>query len=48
MKVEVDPDDVQIVNADGRGRVYLGTEFADVKDIEVAVLDDPSTEDKSD
>lgn len=37
MRVHVDPDDVQTLDADGRGRVYLGTEFAD-ETVEVAVL----------
>jgi hypothetical protein len=38
MQVTLDPDDVQVLDADGRGRVYLGSEFADADDIEVAVL----------
>lgn len=42
MKVDVDPDDVQKLDADGRGRVYLGTEYADMDGVEVAVLDTPS------
>lgn len=39
MRVEVDPDDVHVLTADDRGRVYLGTEYAN-KTVEVAVLDD--------
>jgi len=42
MKVEIDPDDVQKLDADERGRVYLGSEFADADNIEVAVLNDPT------
>lgn len=38
MRVEVDPDDVQVLTTDHRGRVYLGPEFAD-SEVEVAVLD---------
>jgi hypothetical protein len=38
MKVHVSPDSVQERSADGRGRVNLGTEFAD-KRVEVAVLE---------
>jgi len=38
MRVEVNPSDVQELNADNRGRVYLGTEYAD-ESVEVAVLD---------
>lgn len=41
MKVEVDPDDVQKLDSDGRGRVYLGSEFADLDGIEIAILNDP-------
>lgn len=44
MKVEVDPDDIQKLNSDGRGRVYLGSEYADLENIEVAVLSDPGEE----
>lgn len=42
MKVEVDPDDVMKVSSDDRGRVYLGSEYADLEGIEIAVLNDPS------
>ena len=38
MRVDVNPDDVRKLNADNRGRVYLGTEFANANEIEVAVL----------
>jgi len=37
MHVQVDPDDVDALQADDRGRVYLGTEFAN-KTVEVAVV----------
>lgn len=39
MKVEIDPDDVKKRTTDDRGRVYLGTEYANV-DVEVVVLND--------
>lgn len=39
MLVEVDPDDVQKITADDRGRVYLGPEYAN-QEVEVAVLAD--------
>lgn len=38
MLVEVDPDDVQTLQTDDRGRVYLGSELADTT-VEVALLD---------
>lgn len=38
MRVDVDPNDVQKLNTDDRGRVYLGSEYAD-QEVEVAVLD---------
>lgn len=38
MKVEIDPDDIQKLSSDDRGRVYLGSEFADLDEIEVAIL----------
>jgi len=38
VKVEIDPDDVQKRPADERGRVYLGTEYANAQ-VEVVVLD---------
>lgn len=44
MKLEVNPDDIQTVDADSRGRVYLGTEFADVEGIEIAILNEPRDE----
>lgn len=37
MKVDVDPDDVDTLTADDRGRVYLGPEYAE-EEVEVAVL----------
>jgi len=38
MKVHVDPDDIQERPADERGRIYLGSDFAD-KTVEIAVLE---------
>lgn len=46
MKVEVDPDDVDKLKADDRGRVYLGSEYAN-KEVEVAVLGSADYTDKS-
>jgi hypothetical protein len=37
MHVKVDPDDVQELTTDERGRVYLGSEYADTT-VEVAVV----------
>jgi len=37
MHVKVDPDDVQELTTDSRGRVYLGSEYADTT-VEVAVV----------
>lgn len=38
MRVEVTPEDVQVLTTDDRGRAYLGTEYAN-ETVEVAVLD---------
>jgi len=38
MKVDVDPESVQVLDADDRGRVYLGPEHSNLT-VEVAVLD---------
>ena len=38
MRVYVDPDDVQTLQTDNRGRVYLGSEHAD-SEVEVAILE---------
>ena len=38
MKVHIDPDDVIKKGTDDRGRIYLGSEYAN-KTVEVAVLD---------
>ena len=38
MDVSISPEDVKVVNADDRGRVYLGTDYANER-LEVAVLD---------
>jgi len=38
MKVHIDPDDIQELNADDRGRVYLGTEYANENGLQIAVL----------
>lgn len=46
MNVEVDPDDVDKYDADDRGRIYLGSEYADLEGIEVAVLNDPTDPDR--
>jgi len=37
MYVKVDPDDVQKLTTDNRGRVYLGSDYADTT-VEVAVV----------
>jgi hypothetical protein len=39
MHVQVDPDDVQTLTTDDRGRVYLGSEYAN-SEVQVAVVDD--------
>jgi len=38
VEVNIDPDNIQKRPADDRGRVYLGSEYAD-KTVEVVVLD---------
>lgn len=38
MKIVVKSEDVQELKTDDRGRVYLGSEYAN-KEVEVAVLD---------
>jgi len=40
MKVEISPDDIQTLDADDRGRVYLGTEFANESGLEIAILNE--------
>jgi len=40
MRVEISPDDIQELNADDRGRVYLGTEFANESGLEIAILNE--------
>lgn len=40
MQVTINPEDVQVLETDDRGRVYLGTEYANAT-VEVAVLDRP-------
>lgn len=37
MNVEVHPDDVDEYSTDGRGRLYLGTEYANTE-VEVAIV----------
>jgi len=37
MNVEVHPDDVDEYSTDGRGRIYLGTEYANTE-VEVAIV----------
>jgi hypothetical protein len=39
MKVDLNPDAVDVLTADDRGRVYLGPEYAN-ETVEVAVLDE--------
>jgi len=38
VKVHVEPNDIQEVKADSRGRITLGSEYA-AKNIEVAILE---------
>lgn len=38
MRVHVDPDDIEEVDADNRGRVSLGPAFYGAEGIEIAVL----------
>jgi hypothetical protein len=40
MLIEVDHEDVQTCSTDGRGRGYLGTEYADKDELVVAVIED--------
>ena len=37
MKLDVHPDDVDTYNTDDRGRIYLGSEFAN-SEVEVAIV----------
>jgi len=37
MRIEVHPDDVDEYSTDGRGRLYLGTEYANMN-VEVAIV----------
>lgn len=39
MKVDVDHEDIQTCSTDGRGRAYLGTEYADKDEVVVAVVE---------
>jgi len=41
MKVDIDPDDLVTKGTDARGRLTLGSEYADRDEITVAVVDDP-------
>lgn len=45
MRVEIAPEDVQVLTTDDRGRAYLGTEYAD-ETVEVAVLGVREAEDE--
>lgn len=38
MHVRINPDDVDTYTTDDRGRLYLGTEYAN-KNVEIAILD---------
>jgi len=44
MKVDIDPDDLVTTGTDSRGRLTLGSEYADRDDITVAVVDDPEAD----
>jgi hypothetical protein len=44
MKVDVDPDDLTTRGTDSRGRITLGSEYADRDEITVAVVDDPGAD----
>jgi hypothetical protein len=37
MRIEVHPDDVDEYTTDGRGRLYLGTEYANTE-VEIAIV----------
>ena len=37
MRIDVHPDDVDEYSTDGRGRIYLGTEYANTE-VEVAIV----------
>lgn len=39
MKIDLHPDEVDVYNTDERGRVYLGTEYAN-SSVEIAILQD--------
>lgn len=45
MYVRINPDDVIEATTDSRGRVYLGSEYAD-SEVEIAVLDEPKPKDE--
>ena len=44
MKVHITKDDIIEASTDSRGRVYLGSEFADCE-VELAILDEPKPKD---
>jgi len=46
MQVTIDPDDMVTRGTDGRGRITLGSEYANRECITVAVIDDPEADDE--
>ena len=46
MKLDVDPDDVMEKNTDDRGRFYLGAEYADHDNVQIAILDEGEGDDE--
>jgi len=44
MHVKISKDDIIEAKTDSRGRVYLGSEYADCE-VEVAILDEPKPKD---
>ena len=44
MHVKISKDDVIEATTDSRGRVYLGSEYADCE-VELAILDEPKPKD---
>jgi len=44
MKVDIKPDDADTYSTDDRGRVYLGSEYAN-SEVELAILSDGTDDD---
>ena len=44
VNVEIDPDDLTTRRTDSRGRITLGSEYADRDQITVAIVDDPEAD----